>query len=179
MQLRLLNMPELDRLVCHLRRYAADNGRDGEPPYNPYPPGHQAEPEGIRVRRRASWPVAVGQPGWCRTWAMWHRDQIIGHAELHGGRIAAEVHRATLGLGIERDFRGQGLGTRLLDGCLSWARDQDSIDWIDLGVFATNEVARTLYTDAGFEVIAQTPDRFRVCENSVTDVRMTLNVASR
>jgi RimJ/RimL family protein N-acetyltransferase len=104
--------------------------------------------------------------------------QVVGHLELRGGRVPAELHRATLGMGILRAFTGQGHGRRLCEVALRWARDTAELDWIDLGVFAGNEPARKLYRRMGFVEIGVRADAFHLRDAGVAvdDVEMTLRL---
>jgi GNAT superfamily N-acetyltransferase len=57
---------------------------------------------------------------------------------------------------IRRPARGQGLGHRLLDGALAYARERGFIV-IDLETFSELRAAAHLYTDAGFAQLDATP----------------------
>ncbi len=80
-----------------------------------------------------------------------------------------------LGMGLEREVRGQGWGRQLLEAAITWARDA-GLAWIDLGVFAHNPRARRLYESVGFETVGVTADRYRVDERSIDDVSMALKL---
>jgi putative acetyltransferase len=99
--------------------------------------------------------------------------EIVGHLDLHGGRLASEFHRAMLGMGVERGSRGKGHGRALLAAAIEWARDAE-LAWLDLGVFAHNHRARALYAAAGFVEVGITRDRFRVDDVAIDDVAMAL-----
>ena len=64
----------------------------------------------------------------------------------------AERHVGVFGLSVSHDFRGLGLGAALMDAVIeeSEKRLQD-LRIIELGVFASNELARKLYESRGFE----------------------------
>ena len=49
-----------------------------------------------------------------------------------------------------KDWRGQGVGTALLETFLQWAAENPLIEKISLDVFATNEKAIGLYKKLGF-----------------------------
>ena len=91
--------------------------------------------------------------------------------------LRSELHRADMGMGIIRSHRRQRGGTVLLEAGTEWARQQPSIDWIDLGVFTDNPGAHALYARHGFQILGRPPDRFRVDGQSLDDISMTLNVA--
>ena len=103
--------------------------------------------------------------------------RVVGHLELRGGRVLAEMHRATLGMGLLGAYTGQGHGSRLVEAAVRWARDEAGLRWIDLGVFAGNTPARKLYARMGFVEIGQRPDAFRLDAGpSIDDVQMTLKL---
>ena len=79
-------------------------------------------------------------------------------------------------MGLEIPLRGQGLGKRILDLAINWAKDQDSLSWIELSVFAHNTPARKLYSSVGFSEIAVLEDKLRVGGTSIDDVIMTLKL---
>jgi len=82
-----------------------------------------------------------------------------------------------LGIGIEEDYRALGLGTRLMETAINFARETETIDWLDLMVFAQNKLARKLYASLVFAEISYTNDLFHIETVSIDDVTMTLNVA--
>lgn len=79
-------------------------------------------------------------------------------------------------MGIEAEFRGNGAGTALLATALNWAKEQNFLAWIDLGVFAHNSAARSLYGKFGFIEMGRCIDCFRVDDLRVDDIQMTLDL---
>ena len=98
--------------------------------------------------------------------------------DLKGDALAAGLHRSELGIGIERSYRGRGLGRQLMQVAIDFALGAATLDWLDLKVFAHNTPARALYRSLGFEEIGTVIDRFRIGGVSVDDVLMTLAVRS-
>jgi RimJ/RimL family protein N-acetyltransferase len=78
--------------------------------------------------------------------------EIIGSLNLRGGRRAALRHAATLGITVRRDWRGQGVGTALMQAALDWARPNPIVTRIELLVYLRNTGAIRLYERFGFEV---------------------------
>jgi GNAT superfamily N-acetyltransferase len=169
----LLGSTHLSKLIAHLVRNAAESGKDGDHIFRPRNCDEPFEEAAAKERHRASWARKVGDPHWARTWGLVVDGHIRGHADLHGGMLRTEQHRTTLGLGIERPARGQGHGRALLETAIAWAREQ-GFAWMDLGVFAGNVPARTLYGKLGFVETGLTRDRFRVDGHRIDDVAMTL-----
>lgn len=79
-------------------------------------------------------------------------DRIIGQLTLEGGRRRNVRHSAVLGITVARDWRGQGVGHKLLEQAIRWARDTRVLSRIELHVFARNAGAIRLYETFGFVV---------------------------
>lgn len=181
-RVRPLRPSEIGAFVGHLARQMGESGKDGAPHSGPRTVIDRDETR-ARIERDAC--IPLGEPGWERAWLAWvpeggdpqRRERVIGHVDLRGGRLAAEMHRAVLGIGIERSHWRRGLGERLLRTAIDWAGGEASLAWIDLFVFAENAPARALYRKLGFEERGTVEDAFRLADGTrVADVRMTLKL---
>jgi RimJ/RimL family protein N-acetyltransferase len=78
-------------------------------------------------------------------------SNVVGWCDA--GRIGRDGfrHRAELGMGLLPEFRRMGIGSRLLEQAISWARNRE-IEILELSVFASNASARSLYARFGFTV---------------------------
>ena len=76
--------------------------------------------------------------------------EVVGWCDIRRRFFPSQSHSGTLGMGIVPDFRGQGLGRRLLAEALKRARAA-RFTRIDLDVFADNARAIALYEKAGFK----------------------------
>lgn len=162
-------------LVAHLIRNALESGRDGEPISRARSADEPPDPHALAARLTQAWAVPMGAPGWETCFGLWIGDEIRGHLDLRGGAITSALHRADLGMGIERPHRRRGWGTRMLDTAIAWSRAQ-GLAWLDLGVFTENAPAHALYLRAGFVEIGITPDRMRIDGRSVDDRAMVLEL---
>ncbi len=61
-------------------------------------------------------------------------------------------HTAVLGITVAKEWRGQGIGRRLMKEAIEWARGTGILTRIELHVFARNAVAIALYESLGFVV---------------------------
>jgi RimJ/RimL family protein N-acetyltransferase len=61
------------------------------------------------------------------------------------------THRGKVAMGVDLQFRGQGLGLQLLQACIAHAEAQ-GIGRIELSVYAHNTSAKSLYEKLGFEI---------------------------
>jgi RimJ/RimL family protein N-acetyltransferase len=166
---------DVDAFARHLVAHMAESGHDGAPHFAPT---RSLSREDVRVAALGRWSKPLHEPLWGRAFLLWAGESIVGHIELRGGRIQAEMHRATLGMGIARAFIGQGHGRRLIETAVAWAREEARLAWIDLGVFAHNERARQLYQRFGFVELGVRQDAFRIDAGiAVTDIHMSLDLA--
>ena len=115
-------------------------------------------------------------PDYETAWVAIVDGKFVGHLNLRCGGITAAAHRMRLGMGIEKPYRSVGIGSALISAALQWAREQESISWIDLGVFAKNHAARDLYKKHGFVETYIVPDALRVENEIIDDVQMVLKL---
>ncbi len=80
-------------------------------------------------------------------------QRVVGWVHIDRGRGDAVAHRGDLGMGVLPDYRGCGIGRRLLDDCISVAHIL-GIQRVELEVRSDNRRALTLYRNAGFAVEA-------------------------
>lgn len=165
---------DADAYARHLVEHMAESGRDGAPHFAPT---RSFSREEVGAAALSRWSKPLTEPLWGRAFLLWAEDKVAGHIELRGGRIQAEMHRATLGMGLCRAYTGQGYGRRLIDVAVSWAQQEPRLSWIDLGVFSANERARRLYRRMGFVEQGAREDAFRIdADVSVTDILMALDL---
>jgi RimJ/RimL family protein N-acetyltransferase len=174
---RPLGIGDVDSYLPHVREVDADSGVDGAGHSHAYSRSEPFDLEAGRDREVIRWSTDIDDVAWRRAWGLFDKGELVGHLYLAGGMLRSELHRVHMGMGIRRSYRRQGSGTLLLETGIEWARNQPIIDWIDLGVFSDNPGAQALYARHGFQVLGQTPDRFRVDGQSLDDISMTLNVA--
>lgn len=77
-------------------------------------------------------------------------DTIVGWCDaIPGETSAGAAHIGRLGMGVAREYRGRGIGRKLIAATLAAARDT-GLEKIELSVYASNDVAITLYRSLGF-----------------------------
>lgn len=171
----MVGVDEFEVYIQHFELAMAESGRDGDPIFTPYSPDEPPDLGLMRERRESSLSVPVGEPGWRRAWGAFDGKRVVGDLELEGGSIATNQHRAGLSMGVQRPYRGQGIGGRLLATAIVWAREQ-GLSYVDLGVFAGNEPAMRLYRKHGFEAWGTHGDAFRVEGKAIDDIQMVLKL---
>lgn len=97
-----------------------------------------------------------------------HRDTSLLSRKLHGG---------ILGLIIAKEFRGEGVGERLITETINQATQQiDGLKLIKLDCFATNAPALALYKKIGFKEVGRIPKALLFKNEYVDEVIMTLEL---
>jgi ribosomal protein S18 acetylase RimI-like enzyme len=79
------------------------------------------------------------------------REEVIGWCDVSPMMGEGFAHCGRLGMGVHRDFRGQGIGTQLLAQAMQKSREK-GLERIELEVYGSNESAIRFYERAGFVV---------------------------
>jgi RimJ/RimL family protein N-acetyltransferase len=75
---------------------------------------------------------------------------IIGNVSFENGPYRRIAHRGHLGIAVAKEWRGRGVGTKLLETLLDWATANPVVEKMCLQVFVTNTIAIQLYKSLGF-----------------------------
>ena len=94
------------------------------------------------------------------------QDVVVGDL---GIQVRHRQAVGSLGMMIARQYRGQGIGGRLLDESLRWARES-GLHKVDLGVWPHNTAAIALYRSRGFTVEGRLRRHFRRASGELWDV---------
>ena len=107
------------------------------------------DPERAFARRliENDWPIYAAMDG----------ESLVGWADITPVEGNETAHRGILGMGLLADYRGAGLGGRLLDACLRHA-PRSHISKVELTVFTDNAPAIALYRKFGFSEVGVTYD---------------------
>jgi len=76
-------------------------------------------------------------------------EKMVGWCDIRPFGHATMKHRAEVGMGVIREYRGRGIGKLLLSKCLEIAKNRD-IEIVYLHVFSDNKSAIGLYESMGF-----------------------------
>jgi RimJ/RimL family protein N-acetyltransferase len=77
--------------------------------------------------------------------------KLVGFMGVAGGTTKRTQHKATVFLGVLRDYWRMGIGKQLFHQLLKWAK-KTQLRRIELTTAVTNERAYSLYKAVGFEV---------------------------
>jgi ribosomal protein S18 acetylase RimI-like enzyme len=87
-----------------------------------------------------------------------HEGKVVGALELYSHRPALLQHQRSLSIELHRDYRGGGLGAAMMNHAAAWARAQEGIDFITLGVLDSNPRAKAFYERLGYRVYGHLPN---------------------
>jgi RimJ/RimL family protein N-acetyltransferase len=79
-----------------------------------------------------------------------HGPEVIATLKIAGGRRKRLSHSGELSIAVRKKYWGQGLGRRLMELGLDWAKDV--LKRVELNVVDSNERAIKLYESMGFQV---------------------------
>ena len=91
-------------------------------------------------------------------WAIYN-NKIIGSCDITRGSTR-DYHVGNIGLMVDKDFRGEGIGRFLIEYILEQAKKMSGIKIAKLFIFDDNEIAKNLYQKLGFKEFARLPDGF-------------------
>ena len=80
-----------------------------------------------------------------------YEDGLIGNIDLNGNHRSKLFHTGVIGMGIRKEWQGQGVGTVLLESVISWCSQNPHLSLIWLEVYDSNEAGKRLYQKLGFE----------------------------
>lgn len=161
MQIQSLTADQLDNFVEYLIRQVSSNGLNGEPLYLPVPPNTEYLNQQKIDKMKSGIDIEVGKPGWRRYWIITNEvGEMIAHIDLRSRDEPSTSHRALLGMGMNTEYRGKGIGSRLVEFVLQWANKLPEIQWIDLQVMSNNVPGVKLYQKMGFELQGEYKEMF-------------------
>ena len=163
MEIRPLEAQEFEAFFSYLNHHLSDNGRNGTPLFQPVSRNESRFPREKEAGFTEGLIVPVGEPKWRRAWiAVGEDEEIFAHIDLRAHPEPYTEHRALLGMGVRRDFRGKGLGKRLIEKIELWATNSTNIERIDLWVLSNNVPAIGLYKNSGYRKLGEVEDMFRI-----------------
>lgn len=75
---------------------------------------------------------------------------VIGWCDILPKSFEGLRHVGNLGMGLLSEYRGKGLGSRLLEIAIEHAQSKNAIEKVELEVFESNADAISLYNKYGF-----------------------------
>ncbi|MCW8879422.1 MAG: GNAT family N-acetyltransferase [Kangiellaceae bacterium] len=161
MKIKALSPNQMDSFIDYLSAQVRSNGLNGEPLYLPVSPGTEYLNQQKIGKIKSGIDIEVGKPGWRRYWIIHNEgDEMVAHIDLRARDEPSTPHRALLGMGMNNEYRGKGIGGRLVEFVLEWAKEQIDIKWVDLQVMENNIPGVKLYQKMGFELQGKYEEMF-------------------
>nr|WP_315259103.1 GNAT family N-acetyltransferase [uncultured Duganella sp.] len=159
--------------LAYLNHHLSDNGQGDNAYFQPLPRAESRFPADKAEGFKNGMQVEIGNAGWRRLWVVRDEDgAIAGHIDLRAHPERYAGHRCLLGMGVERAYRQQGLGGRLMAHAEQWALAA-GFKWIDLQVLSANTPALKLYQSRGFHRTGEIPDMFNIDGHSFSYTSMS------
>ena len=103
------------------------------------------------------------------------KGKIVGHAYLEPLHLKSISHVTSLTIGVYPGWQEQGVGTKLLQELISWAKHNKNVEKIELNVRASNIRAIALYKKMGFVEEGRLKNRIKISDTHyIDDVLMAL-----
>jgi RimJ/RimL family protein N-acetyltransferase len=103
------------------------------------------------------------------------RRKIVGSLTLtRYGDVEKAKHVRVLGMLVAKGHRGMGIGTKLMARALEWAKAQEEVEKIILGVFSNNQRAFHLYEKFGFKVEGVKKKQYYIGGKHEDEIEMAL-----
>lgn len=98
-------------------------------------------------------------------------EDILGYLLLKAENLSRTSHRAMIAIGVHSNSRGKGVGSKLFEHIITWAK-QMQLHRLELTVIETNEHAIKLYKNMGFEIEGTKRDSLLIDEQYVNELYM-------
>lgn len=90
-----------------------------------------------------------------------HEGKLIGNIDLTGNQRRKLYHTGVIGMGVDKDWRGKGVGSVLMEEMIRWAEDNSYLKVLWLQVYDNNKAGIGLYTKMGFDVTGEQEGLYR------------------
>ncbi|MGO8746719.1 MAG: N-acetyltransferase family protein [Thermoguttaceae bacterium] len=94
---------------------------------------------------------------------------VVGCLSFDNGSCHRIAHRGSFAISVRENWRGQGIGTAVLQALLDWVTANPLIEKIGLSVFATNLDAIRLYKRLGFVEEGRQPREIKLGPGEYAD----------
>ncbi len=102
-------------------------------------------------------------------------DEVVGWCHVEAPELAKLRHTAELTVGILEDFRGEGMGSHLLQRGLTWA-GANGFEKVYQSVPATNDGAIRFLEEHGWEEEARRSDHYKIGDRYVDEVMLAMQL---
>ena len=101
--------------------------------------------------------------------AVYSNNIIIGNCVINFKNSVKNSHRASVGIAIQKDYWGMGIGSILFDELIGIAKATPGVEQIELDVVKNNERAKKLYEKKGFVKTGDIPRQLKLNDGRYLD----------
>jgi RimJ/RimL family protein N-acetyltransferase len=104
--------------------------------------------------------------------------RLVGSLTMtrYGQAVKKSQHVRVLGMLVIDGYREMGIGSRMMETALDWARKKRGVEKVVLGVFSNNRRALRLYEKFGFKVEGVRKDHYYIGGEREDEIDMALFV---
>ncbi|WP_161568310.1 GNAT family N-acetyltransferase [Anaerobacillus alkaliphilus] len=99
-----------------------------------------------------------------------HNQNIIGLLTFQRGMFQKYAHHGTVGMIVNKNWRGNGIGKALLTTLIHWAEFHPLLEKLCLEVLASNNHAIALYKSVGFIEEGRQRNQVKTFDGSYDDI---------
>ena len=104
------------------------------------------------------------------------KGKIIGSLNCIGSERVKIKHNTVLGMSVKEEYRDKGIGSKLLEYAIDWAKSTGVVKRIELHVFGTNSRAIHLYKKYGFEIEGEKQKAIKINNEYINELIMALSI---
>ncbi len=99
------------------------------------------------------------------------QGELVGQIQLERLEDDATQHVCEIGIIVDPDYRGKGVGSRLLEKAIKTAKHL-GFEKICLSTFHTNSNAISLYKKFGFQELGRRKKQFKIADKYIDEILM-------
>jgi len=99
------------------------------------------------------------------------QGELVGQIQLECLEDDATQHVGEIGIIVDPDYRGKGVGSRLLEKAIKTAKHL-GFEKICLSTFHTNSNAISLYKKFGFQEVGRRKKQFKIADEYIDEILM-------
>lgn len=99
-----------------------------------------------------------------------YQGDLVGILRFIGHRYRRVAHSGEFSMKVAPDHQNKGIGRKLLEGLIHWAKANPAIEKLQLSVFASNAPALHLYRSLGFQEAGLQPRAIKLHADRYDDV---------
>lgn len=103
-------------------------------------------------------------------------NNIVGIAQISSSNRKRIAHNSEIAISVKKDYWRQGIGSRMMEELIHFAKEQGTIKNISLGVKASNHNAIKLYEKFGFKKVGLHKNFFNINGQYDAKILMDLHI---